>query len=138
MGGSTAPAAGSARRPPRTAPGRCESRSNRFEAGLLGLELFELWDMQSSWHVNVGIGQTKPPRRPRRCVHERRALQAPGVDSGPPRVRMAIGIRQCGEMRCIDSNDRKWKDESQVWMASTAARPQKVNERPMVIRAWRS
>jgi len=35
-------------------------------------------------------------------VHERRALQAPGVDSGPPRVRMAIGIRRAVEMRFID------------------------------------
>jgi hypothetical protein len=57
--------------------------------------------MESSWHGNVGTD-----KRDRRftlggCVHGRRALQAPGVDSGPPRVRMAIGIRRRGEMRCI-------------------------------------
>jgi len=70
----------------------------------------------------------------------RRALQASGVDIGPPRVRMAINIRRVREMRCIVQ--MIWNGQAKVkfrgthaWRNSNAS--QNVKETPIVTRSVR-
>src|SRR5689334_13870595 len=100
--------------PPRTAPVRCESRSKRLVRARES-EFLEFTDMEDPpGHKECQRGTTGITASPWAVCARRRALQASGVDSGPPRVRMAINIRRAGELRCIVSNFREWWRESQV------------------------